>query len=33
MVRLTSHKRKFQPVAKIGIRTPGLDWREGDEDI
>lgn len=33
MVRLTSHKRKFQPVAKIGFRTPGLDWREGDEDI
>ncbi len=32
-VRLTSHKRKFQPVAKIGFRTPGLDWREGDEDI
>ena len=33
VVRLTSHKRKFQPVAKIGFRTPGLDWREGDEDI
>lgn len=33
MVRLTSHKRKFPPVAKIGFRTPGLDWREGDEDI
>lgn len=32
-VRMTSHKRKFQPVAKIGFRTPGLDWREGDEDI
>lgn len=32
-VRLTSHKRKFQPAAKIGFRTPGLDWREGDEDI
>ncbi len=33
MVRLSSHKRKFQPAAKIGFRTPGLDWREGDEDI
>lgn len=33
MVRMSSHKRKFQPVAKIGFRTPGLDWREGDEDI
>lgn len=33
VVRMTSHKRKFQPVAKIGFRTPGLDWREGDEDI
>jgi len=33
MVRLSSHKRKFQPVAKLGLRTPGLDWREGDEDI
>lgn len=32
-VRLTSHKRKFQPVPKIGLRTPGLDWREGDEDL
>jgi len=32
-VRLTSHKRKFQPFAKIGFRTPGLDWREGDEDV
>ena len=33
MVRLSSHKRKFQPAAKVGLRTPGLDWREGDEDI
>jgi len=33
MVRLSSHKRKFPPAAKIGFRTPGLDWREGDEDI
>jgi len=33
MVRLSSHKRKFQPAPKIGFRTPGLDWREGDEDI
>ena len=32
-IRMTSHKRRFQPVAKIGFRTPGLDWREGDEDI
>ena len=32
-IRMTSHKRKYQPVAKIGFRTPGLDWREGDEDI
>lgn len=32
-VRLSSHKRKFQPAPKIGYRTPGLDWREGDEDI
>ncbi len=33
MVRLTSHKRKFPPAAKLGLRTPGLDWREGDEDV
>jgi NAD+ synthase len=33
MIRLSSHKRKFPPVAKVGLRTPGLDWREGDEDI
>jgi NAD+ synthase len=33
MVRLSSHKRKPAPAAKIGLRTPGLDWREGDEDI
>lgn len=33
LVRLSSHKRKFPPVAKIGLRTPGLDWREGDEDL
>jgi NAD+ synthase len=32
-IRMTSHKRKYQPVPKIGFRTPGLDWREGDEDI
>jgi len=32
-IRMTSHKRKYQAVAKIGFRTPGLDWREGDEDI
>lgn len=32
-VRMTSHKRKFPPVAKVGFRTPGLDWREGDEDV
>jgi len=33
MVRLSSHKRKSPPAAKIGFRTPGLDWREGDEDV
>jgi NAD+ synthase len=33
MVRMSSHKRKLPPVPKIGLRTPGLDWREGDEDI
>ena len=33
MVRLSSHKRKFPSVVKIGLRTPGLDWRDGDEDI
>ncbi|UCE80384.1 MAG: NAD+ synthase [Methanobacteriota archaeon] len=33
MVRLSSHKRKFPAVVKIGFRTPGLDWRDGDEDI
>jgi NAD+ synthase len=33
MVRLSSHKRKPPPAAKLGLRTPGLDWREGDEDI
>ena len=32
-VRLTSHKRKFPPAPKIGLRTPGFDWREGDEDV
>ena len=32
MVRSSSHKRKFPPPVKIGLRTPGLDWREGDED-
>jgi NAD+ synthase len=32
-VRSTSHKRKFPPVAKVSFRTPGLDWREGDEDF
>lgn len=32
-VRMSSHKRKFPPVAKVGFRTPGFDWREGDEDI
>lgn len=33
MVRLSAHKRKFPAVAKVGLRTPGLDWREGDEDV
>jgi len=33
MVRSSSHKRKSPPAAKIGLRTPGLDWREGDEDV
>ncbi len=33
MVRTSSHKRKLPPVVKLGLRTPGLDWREGDEDI
>jgi len=33
MVRLSSHKRKLPLVVKIGLRTPGLDWRDGDEDI
>lgn len=33
LIRLSSHKRKFPSVAKIGLRTPGLDWREGDEDL
>ena len=33
MVRSSSHKRKFPPPVKIGLRTPGLDWREGDEDF
>ncbi|MDH3365226.1 MAG: NAD+ synthase [Thermoplasmata archaeon] len=32
-VRLSSHKRKFPTVVKIGLRTPGLDWRDGDEEI
>lgn len=32
-VRMSSHKRKFPPAAKVGFRTPGLDWREGDEDV
>ena len=33
MVRMSSHKRKFPAAAKVGLRTPGLDWREGDEDV
>jgi NAD+ synthase len=33
MVRRSSHKRKPAPAAKLGLRTPGLDWREGDEDF
>jgi NAD+ synthase len=33
MIRHSSHKRKPPPAAKLGLRTPGLDWREGDEDI
>jgi len=33
MVRSSSHKRKSPPAAKIGLRTPGLDWRDGDEDV
>lgn len=33
LVRASSHKRKFPPVVKIGLRTPGFDWREGDEDF
>jgi NAD+ synthase len=33
MVKSSSHKRKLPPVVKIGLRTPGLDWREGDEDL
>ena len=33
LVRSTSHKRKTPPVVKLGFRTPGLDWREGDEDV
>jgi len=32
MVRLSSHKRRTPPAPKIGFRTPGLDWRESDED-
>jgi NAD+ synthase len=27
-VRLTRHKRRLPPVAKVGLRTVGLDWRE-----
>jgi NAD+ synthase len=33
MVKMSSHKRKLPPVVKIGFRTPGLDWRDGDEDF
>lgn len=33
LVRRSSHKRKSPPAVKIGLRTPGLDWREGDEDL
>ena len=33
LVRSTSHKRRTPPVVKLGLRTPGLDWREGDEDV
>ncbi len=32
-VRMSAHKRKFPSAPKIGLRTPGLDWREADEDI
>jgi NAD+ synthase len=27
-VRLSRHKRRLPPVAKLGLRTVGLDWRE-----
>ena len=33
MMRLSAHKRRTPPVVKIGLRTPGLDWREADEDV
>lgn len=33
MVRLSAHKRRTPPVVKIGLRTPGFDWREADEDV
>jgi NAD+ synthase len=33
MVKSSAHKRKFPSTAKVGLRTPGLDWREGDEDV
>jgi NAD+ synthase len=33
MVRSSAHKRRTPPVVKIGLRTPGFDWREADEDV
>jgi NAD+ synthase len=27
-VLLTRHKRRLPPIAKVGLRTVGLDWRE-----
>lgn len=28
LVKITSHKRRFPPIPKIGARTLGVDWRE-----
>ena len=27
MISLSQHKRRFPLIPKIGLRTPGLDWR------
>ena len=27
MITMSQHKRRFSLIPKLGLRTPGLDWR------